>query len=72
MRIYLCPMQVRNYQVSQIYLHQVLGPDAMLGFEGDGKIPKDLNEACPNGFALNLRILFPLQCTGRLLHPIVT
>lgn len=33
----------------------------MLGFQGDGKVPEDLNEARPNGLALDLGILFALQ-----------
>ena len=41
----------------------------MLGFEGDGKVSEDLNEARPYGFALHLRILLPLQCTRQRLHP---
>lgn len=67
----LCLSQCRwaNYQGSHVYLHQVLGPDAMLGFEGDGKIPEYLNEARSYGFALHLGILLALQCTRRLLHP---
>ena len=41
----------------------------MFGFEGDGKIPEDLYEACPNGLALDLRILLALQRTRLLHHP---
>ena len=40
----------------------------MLGFQGDGKVPEDLNEARPNGLALDLRVLFAL-CSKLLRRP---
>lgn len=41
----------------------------MLSFQGDGKVAEDLNEARPNGFALDFRIFLALQSTRLLLHP---
>ena len=63
-------MQAWKPALRQPYLHQVLGPDAMFGFQSDGKVPENLNEARPNGFALHLRILLALQSTRLLLHTI--
>ena len=48
------------------HLDKELGLDAMLAFEGDGKVPEDFNEAGPDGLALLFRICFALQhCTTR-------